>query len=163
MAKPKVYIETSIVSYLKAWLSRDIVILGHQQTTREWWDNHRQKFEVYTSELVLMEAGAGDEQAARERLEALAGLPVLDTTPEAMALANDLLKAGAFPKKAEPDAYHLAVAATNGLEILLTWNCRHLANATMRPILDNVCREAGVEPPIICTPDELLAEESGDA
>src|SRR2546430_14104091 len=129
MAKTKVYIETSIVSYLKAWLSRDVVILGHQRTTRDWWDQHRERFEVYTSELVMMEAGAGDEEAARERLEALAGLPVLEISPEARTLAHALLKEGAFPKKAQADAYHLAIAATNGLDILLTWNCRHLANA----------------------------------
>jgi len=85
------------------------------------------------------------------------------TSITALALAKDLLKPGAFPKNAEADAYHLAIAATNGLEILLTWNCRHLANATMRPVIENVCREAGVEPPLMCTPFELLSREESDA
>jgi predicted nucleic acid-binding protein len=163
MSKDKVYIETSVVSYLKAWPSRDVVILGHQHTTREWWEKYRDNFDVYTSELVVIEAGAGDEEAARERLEALAILPVLAISPEAKTLAKRLIKEGAFPTNAEADAYHLAIAATNGLDYLLTWNCRHLANATMRPIIEDVCRDAGVEPPLICTPDELLAEETGDA
>lgn len=163
MPKLKVYIETTIISYLTAWPNRDVVILGQQQMTRDWWDNHREKFDVYTSELVILEAGAGDEQAARERLEALATLAALGITPEAKALAKSLLLKGAFPTKAEADAFHLAIAASNGLEYLLTWNCRHLANATMRPIIEDVCRDAGVEPPIICTPYELLPVEEDDA
>jgi hypothetical protein len=131
MPKLKVYIETTIVSYLTAWPSRDVVILGQQQMTRDWWDKQREKFDLYTSELVIMEASAGDEQAARGRLEVLATPPVLKLSPEARELAKRLLLEKAFPVKAESDAYHFAIAATNGLEYLLTWNCRHLANATI--------------------------------
>ena len=101
--------------------------------------------------------------ATRERLDVLVTLLVLGISPEAKALATRLLEEGAFPAKAEADAFHLAIVATNGLEYLLTWNCRHLANATMRPLIEDVCRDAGVEPPIICTPHELFPEEDNDA
>jgi hypothetical protein len=160
--KLKVYVETTVISYLTAWPSRDVVVLGQQQTTREWWDKDREKFDLYTSQLVIQEAGAGDEQAARERLEPLATLPALAVSPEATALAKRLLDDGAFPDKAAVDALHVAIAATNGMDYLLTWNCRHLANATMRLLIEDVCREAGFEPPVICTPYELPGEEDNN-
>jgi predicted nucleic acid-binding protein len=163
VAKPKVYVETSIVSYLTARPSRDIVTLGLQQTTRDWWDNQREKFDLYTSQLVIRESRGGDQEAARKRLEALANLPVLAITPEAESVANQLLQEGALPAKAADDALHIAMAAMNGMEYLLTWNCRHIANAVMRPLIEDICREAGLEPPIICTPIELLEEEESDA
>lgn len=91
---------------------------------------------------------------------ALDGIPVLAATDQAFALASTLLSAAAMPRKAAVDAAHVAVAAINGLEFLLTWNCAHIANATMRPRIERVCRDAGFEPPTICTPEELRAEEN---
>ena len=108
------------------------------------------------SQLVVREARAGDSRAAQERLERLAALTLLEVTEEAVSLAQELLSAGAVPEKAAEDALHLAIAATNGVEYLLTWNCKHLANATMRTKIEDVCRLAGYEPVIICTPEELL-------
>jgi hypothetical protein len=152
----RVYIETTIVSYLTAWRSRDIVVAGHQQVTIEWWRTCRPRYHLCISPLVLTESSAGDAQAAQERLAALDGLEVLEATRPAFDLASSLLRAGALPQKAADDAAHVAIAAVNAVPFLLTWNCRHLANAAMRPIIESVCREHGFTAPIICTPEELM-------
>lgn len=152
----RVYIETTIISYLKARPNRDVVIAGHQQITHEWWDARRGSYELCISRLVLQEAAAGDPKAAQERLEALQSMTFLETTAEALALTKELLRAGALPEKAAGDALHIAIAATQGVPYLLTWNCRHLANATMRPLIESVCTGNGFKTPIICTPEELM-------
>ncbi len=152
----RVYIESTFVSYLTARPNRDVVIAGHQQVTHEWWDTRRESYELCVSQLVLGEAGAGDPQAAQERLAVLKSMTVLETTTAALDLAKALIQAGALPPKAADDALHIAVAATHGLPYLLTWNCRHLANATMRPLIEAVCVAKGFKAPIICTPEELL-------
>ena len=154
--KPKAYIETTVVSYLTAWPSRDVVIAGYQQTTRDWWRNAADRFELVASELVINEASVGDADAARDRLTALESITLLDATDQAAGLAQQLIEFGAIPKKAAEDAAHIAIAVTNGIEYLVTWNCRHIANATMRIQIEQVCRNAGYEPTIICTPDELM-------
>lgn len=156
--KPGVYLETTIVSYLAARPSRDLVIVAHQQITREWWENKRDDFDLYAAQLVIQEASAGDAEAARKRLEILAPLPLLVVTPAAIALARSLTTNGPLPKKAGADALHIAIAATNGLDYLLTWNCKHIANAQMYTAVALKCRAAGFEPPVICTPEELLGE-----
>ncbi len=152
----RVYIETTVVGYLTTRSSRDVVVAGHQQTTHEWWEKRRHSYELCVSQLVLDEAGAGDAQAAGERLAVLRPMLVLETTPEALELARELLKHGALPAKAAGDALHIAVAATMKVPFLLTWNCRHLANAVMRPVIEAVCGARGCTAPIICTPEELL-------
>ena len=154
--KAKVYIETTVISYLTARPSRDVVIAGHQKITRHWWQTDRDKFDLIASQLVVREASAGDPQAAKERLERLTTLTLLEVTEAAVTLAQELLTTAALPEKAAEDALHLAIAVTNGVEYLLTWNCKHLANATMRTKIEDVCRAAGYEPVIICTPEELL-------
>ncbi len=152
----RVYIETTFVSYLTARPNRDVVIAGHQQVTHEWWDIRRESYELCISQLVLGEAAAGDAQAAQERLAVLQSMTVLETTTAALELAKELIQAGALAAKAGDDAVHIAVAATHAIPYLLTWNCRHLANATMRPIIESVCAAKGFKGPIICTPEELL-------
>ncbi len=152
----RIYIETTFVSYLTARPSRDVVIAGHQQVTHDWWDTRRNHYELCVSELVLDEAGAGETQAAHERLLVLQPMLVIETTTDAFELAEELLRAGALPAKAADDALHIAIVATNSIPYLLTWNCRHLANATMRPVIEGVCIARGLKAPIICTPEELL-------
>jgi predicted nucleic acid-binding protein len=152
----RVYIETTVVSYLTARPSRDVVIAGHQQVTQEWWDTRRSDYELCVSQLVLDEAGAGDPRAAQERLAVLQPMLVLEMTPEALDLAKELVQTGALPAKATGDALHIAIAATKGVPYLLTWNCRHLANAVMRPMIEAACNAKEYEAPIICTPEELL-------
>ena len=156
----RVYIETTVVSYLTARPNRDLIIAAHQQITHEWWDTRRASYELCISQLVLKEAGAGDAQAAQERLEVLKDMTLLATSNEALELARELLRESAVPQKAADDALHIAVAAMNGIPYLLTWNCRHLANATMRPVIESVCEGKGVKAPIICTPEELLEAKS---
>jgi len=151
----RVYIETTFVSYLTARASRDVVIAGHQQSTHEWWDNCRGDYQLCTSELVFEEAGGGDPQAAQERLDKLKAMVLLETRQEALELAEELVRAGALPAKASDDALHIAIAAHQEIPYLLTWNLRHMANATMRPLIETVCAIRGYKAPIICTPEEL--------
>lgn len=156
--KPWVYVETTIPSYLTAWPSRDVVRAGEQQVTRDWWAR-RDRYELRVSSLVLLECGAGDPDAAAARLAALAGIPVLLQTSEAESLAADLLRGVPLPPQAAADALHIAVAAVHGMAYLVTWNCAHIANATLRPRIEAVCRRSGYEPPVICTPQELPGGE----
>jgi hypothetical protein len=159
--KQRVYIETTIVSYLTAKPSKDLVLAAHQEVTREWWDRFRVGYDLRTSQLVLNEAGKGDPKAASQRLEALEGILLLDVTDEAAALAQKLVKPGPFPDRAGMDALHMAVATLHGMDILLTWNCRHLANGRMLVDVSRFIRTKGYEIPIVCTPDELMGD-AGD-
>jgi predicted nucleic acid-binding protein len=156
--KPTVYVETTVPSYLTAWPSRDVVRAGEQQVTRDWWAR-RSEYELRVSSLVLLECRAGDPDAAALRLAALDGVPVLAQAPEAEELAATLLREVPLPARAAADALHIAVAAVNGVSYLVTWNCTHIANASLRPRIEAVCRQSGYEPPVICTPRELLGEE----
>ena len=159
MMKPSVYVETSIVSYLTARPSRDLIIAAQQAMTREWWLDAPERFVLVASELVLTEAAAGDAEAAHSRLTALETVTRLDTTEEAAALTRRLLELGAFPREAAADAAHVGIAATHRVDYLLTWNLRHIANAAVRSRIERACRKAGYEPPVICTPNELMEED----
>jgi hypothetical protein len=158
MASPRVYVETSVISYLTGLPSRDLVVAAHQQVTQDWW-RERAQFELCVSDAVLEEASRGDPVAARRRLEALAGISVLSATSAAQTLATKFLTSGVIPRKAAIDAAHIAIAATHGMDFLVTWNCVHIANAMVRVHVEAVCRQAGYAPPAICTPLELMAEE----
>jgi len=153
----RVYVETTIPSYLTAWPSRDLVRAAHQQITQEWWAR-RGSYELYSSRLVVVECQAGDPQAAADRMAAMAGIPLLEQSPEVASLAEALLRDVPLPPKAASDALHIATAAVHGMEYLLTWNCTHIANVTFRPQIEAACRAAGYEPPLICTPEELSVE-----
>ncbi len=153
-----VYLETTIISYLTAWRSQQTVMAGRQDETRNWWDNHRSRYELFTSQLVLEEAARGDPAAAKRRLEILNGIPVLAQSEETDSLAEKLKIGISLPSKAEYDAYHIAVAAVHGMDYLLTWNCRHIANVKHRLTIESICRSAGFEPPLICTPSELMED-----
>lgn len=157
MANPKVYVETSVVSYLTASGSRDLILAAHQEITRGWWAA-RETFDIYISQFVLDEASAGNPEAAARRLQALRGAPLLDVTDESVDLAARLVADGGLPSKARVDALHVAVATVHGMDYLLSWNCTHIANATLRGKIEIICRAAGFEPPVICTPLELVKE-----
>ncbi len=158
MVKPRVYLETTIPSYLTSWPSRDLIIAAHQQITRDWWETRRHAFELYISQLVLDEASAGDPAAARERLKAIEKLPLLEITPQAGDLASDILASRIIPRKAATDAAHIAIAAVHGVDFLITWNCVHIANAAIIRRLVSICRKHACECPVICTPEELFGE-----
>ncbi|MBX9583728.1 MAG: type II toxin-antitoxin system VapC family toxin [Gemmataceae bacterium] len=155
--KPRVYVETTIPSYLTARPSRDPVRNAEQQITRDWWAR-RDRFALVTSELVFEEAGDGDPEAAADRLAALAGIPTLVSTDEVPDLARDLATSLPLPARAVNDAAHIATAAVHAVEYLLTRNCTHLANAALRRRVDRVCRARGFQAPAICTPLELPPE-----
>lgn len=150
-----VYIETTIVSYLTARPSRDLILAAHQQITREWWDNERQRYELFTGQMALIEAAAGDPEAAADRPAVLGELPLLMESADVPDLAQALISATALPAVAGRDAIHVATAATMGMDYLLTWNCCHLANASLRDKITEMCRAEGFRAPVICTPEEL--------
>lgn len=153
--RSKVYIETSIVSYLAARPSRDLITAAHQQVTHQWWAQRRGDFDLFVSQVVLDEAAAGDVNAAARRLAVVAGLPLLEFTPAVAGLAATLIANVPIPEHAGADAAHIAIAACHGVEFLLTWNCAHIANARLRPRIERICREQGYPVPVLCTPDEL--------
>ncbi len=151
----KVYIETSIVSYLTGRRGRDVVVVAHQEITKEWWESRRRVFELFTSQLVINEAAVGDKIAAEERLAVLSAIPLLDIRETTTELVEELLHKGCVPSVAVNDALHIAIAADHRMDYLLTWNCKHIANAVMRPLIELTCREQGYTAPVICTPEEL--------
>ncbi len=154
--KPTVYVETTVIGYLTSWPQRDVTVAGHQETTRDWWESAFDRFELFASQLVAQECGIGDKKAARDRLEVLDKLRLLPITPEAEQLAAYLIQRHAVPETEPEDALHIALGAVYRVQYLVTWNCRHIANAATRLVIERVCREAGYEPPVICTPEELL-------
>lgn len=156
-----VYLETTIVGHVAGRLHPDPFVAARQQVTRKWWENHATRFAVYISQLVVDECSAGDPAAAEERLEVVEGLDVLESWGEVDRLADALISGAAIPASEPRDAFHIAIAAVNGVQYLLTWNFKHIANATLRSKIERVCRDAGYEPPIICTPDELTGTEDG--
>jgi predicted nucleic acid-binding protein len=128
--KAKLYLETTIPSYLVGRPSRDLLVAAHQEITRDWWESRRTEFELYISELV-QEVRAGDPLLAGQRLELLRDVPILAVSSEILRLAEDLITEGPIPRKAAGDAAHIAIATVYGCEYLLTWNCRHIANAEL--------------------------------
>lgn len=113
--RAKVYLETSVISYLAARPSRDLLVAAHQQVTAEWWSIRRHDFELLVSQLVVEEASA-------------------------------------------KDALHISIAAVHGVNFLMTWNCKHIANATLRGRIERICAAAGFPAPVICTPEELVED-----
>ena len=153
-----VYIETSIVSYLVADSSRDLVTAANQQMTRDWWQQRRESFACLISQEVIAEASQGDSEQVRRRLEVLAALPRVAVGVHAQELAHLFLATGCLPPRAVRDAVHLAVATAIAADYLLTWNCRHLANAQILKRLEREVRRTGCVLPRVCTPLELMGE-----
>jgi predicted nucleic acid-binding protein len=152
------YLDTSIIGYLASRLSSDLITAGKQRRTRDWWDRDRGLYRLFVSQAVIMECDAGDATAAAERHVYLDGVAVLETSPEDDALAKRLLSEVPLPAKARVDALHIAIAALNGMDYLLTWNCKHIDNPALRRQIEQVLAAHGAEPPIICTPEEFFHE-----
>lgn len=153
---PSVYIETSLLSYLAARPSGDLIVAGHQRLTWQWWNSRRKDYRLYVSQLVVDEAGRGHPDAAQRRLRLAAGMGYLDGDDRSDLLTERILEGGIIPESAAADAAHVAIATRFGMNYLLTWNCRHIANAEILRHLAEVARRNGYELPIICTPYELL-------
>ena len=157
--KKAVYIESSVVSYLTARPSRDLVIAGHQASTAEWWQEYRDQYEVFISPLVVEEISAGDPTAVAERLMAVDGIASLSISEEAEAIAEALLRAKAVPANSSRDALHIAISATQGIDYLLTWNFKHINNASTRILVTNVVSKFGLVCAVLCSPEELIGED----
>ncbi len=155
---PQLYLETSVISYLTARPSGDIITAAHQLITSTWWSAHRARFDLVTSELVLEEAGRGDSKAAEKRLAALQGIPTVRITSDATALASSIVRENLLPARAFPDALHISISAIYSVEYLLTWNCAHIANAELLPRVTSLVEKAGFNMPFVCTPEELLGD-----
>ena len=153
-----VYLETTFISYLVARPSRDVIVAGHQRTTQDWWANRRGAFECSVSQVVIDEASVGDPTEAQQRLAIIGGLPTLAITDDAKALTKAIMAAGILPPHVVRDAAHVAVAAVHAVDYLLTWNCKHLANAQIARRIAVVCERLGRKMPIICTPEELMGD-----
>jgi predicted nucleic acid-binding protein len=156
MNKPSVYIETTIVSYLAARPSPSLLAAAYQQITADWWEERRSSFDLFTSEIVMLEARSGDPGAVARRLTILEGIAELVLTDKAKKLARMFLSARAIPHKAQADALHIAAAAVHRMDYLLTWNCRHINNPEIKPAIRKVCESMGVFCPEICTPIEIV-------
>ncbi|AGX88287.1 type II toxin-antitoxin system VapC family toxin [Candidatus Symbiobacter mobilis] len=156
--KRKVYIETSVISYLTARPSKSILGTAHQQITLAWWET-RSQYDLVVSELVLRECGAGDPDAAKKRLTMLNDVPLILITEQALDIANSLIAKGIVPAKAAEDALHIAISTSNRIDYLLTWNCWHIANPEMQRGISAHLDDIGLSLPFICTPEELLGEE----
>lgn len=156
--KPKVYLETTIVSYLTARPSRDPILAANLKQTKEWEEHESRKFELLVSDLVIAEASDGDPDAVVRRLAGVKDMPMLLTDERARALAKFIGDSMVLPAKAAQDALHVAIAAVNGADYLLTWNCRHLNNAHFKPRLEALCLAKGYKCPVICTPAELMED-----
>ena len=154
--KSTVYIETTVIGYLTSWRREEVTVAGHQEITHQWWQSASDRFELIGSQLVVQECAAGDPKAARERLEVLSKLLLVPTTEAGEQLAAALILGNAVPESHPEDALHIALAAVHGIQYLVTWNFRHIANATVRTAIESICRESGFEPPVICTPEELM-------
>jgi len=153
--KKKVYVETTVVSDATALPARDVVQLGRQVVTREWWATASQRFELYSSLVVAKEIRKGDPEAAQRRVDALVGIPELDVSQKEQELARKLIDGGAVPKEYPDDALHIAIATIQGMDYLVSWNFKHITNGHTIPLVERICREAGYECPCICTPQML--------
>ena len=154
--KKRLYIETTVVSYLTAKPSRDIMVAGHQEATRELWPELSAKYETYISALVFEEARKGDPDQAQMRIEAIEPFPMLDIDDEARTLAQKIITGKGIPVEYPEDALHIALAAVNGIEVVITWNFAHLNNPFTRKMVRQIIEGEGYGCPEICSPEELL-------
>jgi len=157
----RIYIESTIPSYVVARPARDLLQAARQQITKDWWDLKRDRHELFVSQVVLDEIAFGEAIMAQLRLEILQAIPLLQVTDEVKELARKVLTSRLLPATAQPDATHIALASAHQMDIPLSWNCRHIANAAIQARLRRLVEAAGYSLPVICTPEELM--ENNDA
>lgn len=155
--KPRVYIETSVISYLtSARPSNDALKAACQQVTQTWWSTRISSVETFISPYVVEEASRGDAAAAQARIDSLRQIPVLALDPAIIVLAQYLLQGGGLPQQAKLDALHIACAVFHRMDILLTWNCTHIANPMQLPVIRGLCSAKGYRMPELVTPFEMM-------
>lgn len=151
-----VYIETSILGYLTARATKNLILAANIEVTRDWWEFRRSNFNLYISQVVLDEIVQGDSEIAAQRLEIVRDFPLLELNQAVRDLAGQFLARSNLPPKAADDAVHIATATVHDLDYLLTWNCKHIANAQIQRKLAEISLDFGYQLPLICTPYELL-------
>jgi hypothetical protein len=156
--KPRLYLETTIPSYLVARRSRDLRLAADQETTLQWWEAERHDYELFISQAVVTEVSQADANFASARLGYLRDISLLPRTPAASALIMHLLASGIISAAAEDDAAHIGLAAAHGMDFLLTWNCRHINNHHIRARIVRACAVFDLTMPDICTPAELMKQ-----
>lgn len=156
--KPKVYIESTVVSYLVARPSSNPILAARQRANQQLWEDYADRFEFVISRIVRAEIQRGDVNASQQRLEVVLPLTVLEISPEVNILTQKLLDAGAVPRNSEPDAQHIAIATVHSVEYLVSWNHKHIVNEHKREHINEVCQETGFQPTIICTPIQLMED-----
>lgn len=153
-----VYLETSVISYRVSRPSRDIIVLARQEITLEWWDSVLPHLDAYVSPIVLDEIACGDQQAQALRKQLVTNMPLLAVDERSVALAEAISEQIRLPERAQADAYHIAIPSVHGIDYLVTWNCKHIANAFMLRKIERIVREMGYIMPVVCTPEELMEE-----
>lgn len=154
----RIYLESTIPSYLVARPARDLLQAARQQLTRDWWDLKRGQHELFTSQVVLDEVAAGESVMARRRLKLLDAVPLLELSSSANRLGREILKSGLLPVSADGDAAHIALATVHRMEVLLTWNCRHIANVAIQQWLRRLVESRGFHLPALATPEEFMGD-----
>lgn len=154
--KPKVYLETSVISYLTAEQSPDVIIFARQQITKDWWLKHRGNYELFVSDAVEREAGFGDAVMSDKRLRLIEPLTRLATSEQAIELAEALITKKAVPANASADALHIAIATVEKINFLMSWNFKHIVNAQMQDKIEKACSDEGFKPSFMCTPESLV-------
>jgi len=154
-----VYVETTVIGHIAGRPHPNPDTASHQRITREWWPTARSRYRLVSSRLTIDECGDGDPTAASERFELLRGIPLLADSLEAESLAMQLVAQLAVPASEPRDALHIALAATNGVQFIVTWNFKHILNPHLQSQIAATCRDAGFVPPVICTPEQLKATE----
>lgn len=154
--KNKVYVESSVISFLTARPSRDLIVAAYQQITSDWWNNERNKYQCYISQVVIDEVSQGDQQAAAERLKTITDFIKIGFNDTVFKLIEEYNQVLEIPERAKLDVYHLALAVGNGMDFILTWNFKHMANAFVRDKLYRINGILGLQTPAICTPEELI-------
>jgi predicted nucleic acid-binding protein len=155
-----VYLETSIISYLRQKPSTHVVLAARQLLTHQWWNDERSNYQLVASQLVIDEASAGNPSLAAERLQLLAGIPLLQLDPVIADIADEIMSRAILPEKARTDALHIATVAHHRIQYLLTWNCSHIANARILPRIHDVLNDLLIPIPVICTPEEMVGNDS---
>ena len=156
MAKPMVYIESTVISYYAAYRTRDLIMAAHQEITWEWWEGVLPGLDPYISQIVFDEISRGNTDAAQRRLAAVDKFKVLEMTPDVASLANTYFGALDIPEKTRNDSFHLALAVYHGMDYLVSWNCTHISSGRVRNVVGRINDERGCQTPIICTPEELM-------
>ena len=155
-----VYVETSIISYLRQKPSTQVVLAARQLLTHQWWNDERTNYQLVASQFVIDEASAGNPTLAAERLQLLDGIPLLPLDAAIADIADEIMSRAILPEKARTDALHIAAVAHHRIQYLLTWNCRHIANARILPRIHNVLNDLLLPVPVICTPEEMVGNDS---